>query len=69
MARRIKKNHIDAQLLKSIFTLEREWKQIQSLGAQSFDRTEESKAMERIARAKYLYLLREARKRNLSALQ
>lgn len=69
MARKIKKKHIDAELLETIFILEKDWKQIQSLGSQSFERTEESKAMERVARARYLYLLKEARIRNLNALQ
>jgi len=48
--------------------LENEWKQIRALGQKSIDRTFESRAAEKIAEAKYLYLLREARHRNINAL-
>ncbi len=68
MARRVKKKHVDAELLKTIFILENEWKQIRALGQKSIDRTFESRAAEKIAEAKYLYLLREARHRNINAL-
>lgn len=68
MARKLKKKHVDAELLDSIFALEREWKQIRDLGMRSIDRTLESIAAERVAQAKYLYLLREARRRNVNAL-
>ncbi|MEI3597876.1 MULTISPECIES: YaaL family protein [unclassified Oceanobacillus] len=68
MARKLKKKHIDTELLDSIFALEREWKQIRELGMRSIDRTLESIAAEQVAQAKYLYLLREARRRNVNAL-
>lgn len=68
MARKLKKKHIDTELLDSIFALEMEWKQIRELGMRSIDRTLESIAAEQVAQAKYLYLLREARRRNVNAL-
>lgn len=68
MARKLKKKYIDTELLDSIFALEREWKQIRELGMRSIDRTLESIAAEQVAQAKYLYLLREARRRNVNAL-
>lgn len=68
MARKIKKKHVDRELLRTIFILEKEWKQIRELGMQSIDRTLESRVAEKIARAKYIFLLREARRRNINAL-
>lgn len=55
-------------MLRTIFILEKEWKQIRELGMQSIDRTLESRVAEKIARAKYIFLLREARRRNINAL-
>ena len=52
MARRVKKKHVDAELLKTIFILENEWKQIRALGQKSIDRTLESREAEKIAEAK-----------------
>lgn len=69
MARRVKKQHIDIELLDAIFALEKDWKQIQEIGAQSIERTGESRSIETLARARYLFLLREARHRNVSALR
>lgn len=69
MARKMKKKHIDNELLDAIFVLEKDWKQIQAIGAQSIERTQESIYFEKLAQAKYLYLLREARHRNISALR
>jgi hypothetical protein len=65
---RIKKKQVDAELLDAIFALERDWKQIQKIGAQSIERTPYSRSMESLARARYLYLLREARHRKINAL-
>lgn len=67
MARKLKKKDVDAELLNSIFAVEREWKQLRDLGMKSIDRTLESIAAEQVAQAKYLYLLREARLRNVNA--
>ncbi len=67
MARKLKKQQIDNELLDAIFTLEREWKQVQAIGAQSVERTQESIYYEKLAQARYLYLLKVARRRNISA--
>lgn len=69
MAKKLKKKHIDNELLDVIFALEKDWKQIQALGAQSIERTQESRYYEKLAQARYLYLLREARHRKVSALR
>ncbi|WP_269410807.1 YaaL family protein [Lentibacillus daqui] len=69
MGRRIKKKDIDEELLDAIFNLEREWKQIRSLIERSIDPMESSILRENLAQAKYLYLLREARHRKISAVR
>ncbi|MFD1039911.1 YaaL family protein [Virgibacillus byunsanensis] len=69
MARKIRKRDVDVQLLDSIFIIDREWKQIQSLLEKSVEPTESGIAKEEISRANYLFLLREARRRNISAIR
>lgn len=69
MARKVKKRDVDEQLLHSIFALEREWKQIQSILEKSIEPTYDGMYMEKLAREKYLYLLREARSRKISAVR
>lgn len=69
MARKPKKQQIDNELLDAIFVLEKEWKQIQAIGAQSIERTQESIYYEKLAQARYLYLLKVARHRNINALR
>lgn len=69
MAKRIRKQDIDQELLDSIFTLEREWKQIRSIVEKSIEPMETSLCKKSIAEAKYLYLLFEARHRKISAIR
>ncbi|WP_164670595.1 YaaL family protein [Virgibacillus doumboii] len=69
MARKIKKREVDEQLLDAIFTLEREWKQIQSIVEKSIEPTADGMYRQSLAQAKYLYLLREARRRKISAIR
>ncbi|WP_042220819.1 YaaL family protein [Oceanobacillus manasiensis] len=68
MAKKIKKSDMDEQLLNSIFRLESEWKQISSLLEQSIDRPAHAVNIEALAQANYLFLLREARHRKVSAM-
>ncbi|MBU5467434.1 YaaL family protein [Virgibacillus sp. MSJ-26] len=68
MARKIKKRDIDRQLLDALYIVEQEWKQISSIVEKSIEPSMDGKFRESIAQAKYLYLLREARHRNLNAL-
>lgn len=67
--KKLKKEDIDKQLLDSIFTLEQEWKQIRSLVEKSIEPMDSSMYRESLAQAKYLYLLREARHRKVSAIR
>lgn len=69
MAKKKKKRDVDAQLLQAIFSVEREWKQIQGIAAKSIDPYDDSTFMEKLAREKYLFLLREARLRRISAIR
>lgn len=68
MAKKIKKSDMDEQLLDSIFKLENEWKHISSLLEQSIDRPVHAVNREALAQANYLFLLREARHRKVSAM-
>jgi len=67
--RRVTKRDIDRELLDSIFVVEAEWKQIQSIIENSLDVMEESKQRLSLAQAKYMFLLREAKYRKLSVLR
>lgn len=69
MARNIKKRDIDNELLDTLFDAEYEWKQIRSIVDQSIEPTMDGKYREAVAQAKYLYLLREARRRKVSAMR
>lgn len=68
MARKMKKKDMDQQMLAALFTVETEWKQIQSIVEKSIEPSVDGQFREAVAQAKYLYLLREARRRDLSAL-
>lgn len=69
MARKIKKRDVDKQLLDAIFKIEREWKQIQNIVEKSIDPHDSSLQYEKLSREKYLFLLREARHRKISAIR
>ena len=69
MAKKIKKRDVDTELLESIFTLERKWKHIHSIMRKSIDPQEKGIYEEQIARANYIFLLREARYRKISAVR
>ncbi|MEF2293840.1 MULTISPECIES: DUF2508 family protein [Virgibacillus] len=67
MAKKIKKRDVDRELLNTVKELELEWKQIESIVSRSVEFTLEGNYWERVARAKYMYLLKEARHRKLRA--
>lgn len=67
MKKRLKKKEIDEHLLSTINKLRDEWQQIQSIVEKSIDPVDSSLYQQSLARAKYLFLLREARHRNLNA--
>lgn len=65
--KRIQKE-IDQQLLMNIKKLKREWEQLNRIIEQSIDPSDEGLQDLALVKAKYFYLLREARNRELSAL-
>lgn len=67
--KKIKKRDVDTQLLDAIISVEREWKQLQEIASRSVDPMDSSKQLEKLAQEKYLYLLREARHRKISAIR
>lgn len=67
--RKKQKREIDERLLDDIFRAQNEWQQLRSIMDQSIEPTEEGQYREAVAQAKYLFLLREARRRKLSAIQ
>ncbi len=67
MRKKIKKRELDEHLLNTIIKLKDEWQQIQSIVEKSIEPADSSLYQQSLARAKYLFLLREARHRNLSA--
>ena len=69
MARRIKKKDVDQQLLNSLFTIEEERKNIESIMAKSIDPTDINRFLLGLSKAKYMFLLKEAKHRKISAIK
>ncbi|MFZ3578522.1 YaaL family protein [Virgibacillus sp. DJP39] len=69
MGKKYKKKYVDEELLDTIFVLEKEWKSIESIVEQSIEPTETAIFREKFSQAKYLFLLREARHRKISAIR
>lgn len=67
MRKKTRKKKTDEELLHAIYTLQHEWQRIEAIIEDSIEPMERSVYKEKLARAKYLFLLREARKRNLNA--
>lgn len=66
-ARQAKKREINEQLLKTIYTLQYEWQNLQSIIESSVGPVDHLVYQQQIAQIKYIYLLKEARKRNVRA--
>ncbi|PAF17327.1 hypothetical protein CHH69_08670 [Terribacillus saccharophilus] len=67
--RRLKRSDVDKELLTDIFKMKNDWVSIQSIIERSVDASEMGQYDLQVAQAKYLFMLREARYRNLSALR
>lgn len=65
----MRKKDIDDQLLNCLFTLENEWKKMESILEKSIDPTDVNLYVLNLAKAKYLFLLKEARYRKISAIR
>lgn len=57
------------RLLGAFFKAEMEWKQLKSIVENSIEPTEESRYLLSLSEARYIFLLREAKARKLSALR
>lgn len=69
MRRKRLERKMDRALLDAIFVLEAEWKQIQSIIENSIETTDENRYRLQLAEAKYIFLLKEAKHRDLSYLR
>jgi Protein of unknown function (DUF2508) len=63
------RGEFDERLIKQISDLKEDWDRQSSLKEKSFDPYFEMELQTKLARSKYLFLLREAKKRNLSILK
>ena len=63
------RQHVDEQLLLIIYQLQWDWKETESIVEQSIEPSDDFIYKNKLVKAKYLFLLREARRRNLSADQ
>ncbi|UOQ49547.1 YaaL family protein [Gracilibacillus caseinilyticus] len=68
-SKKIKKQDLDQQILESMFQLKKQWTYLDSILDRSIDPTESGQFDLAITKAKYFYLMREARIRKLSANQ
>lgn len=68
MRKRIQKQ-IDQELLNAIFSAEKEWKHLRKIVDNSIDPLDESRQWLKVTEAKYMFLLREAKRRKISVLR
>ena len=64
----LKKKAMDQEFLDTIFTLKDEWTSLESIMRKSVEPSEEGQYELALAKVKYLYLIREAKIRDISAI-
>ena len=69
MRRKKYKKIVDQSLLDAIFDAEREWKHLRRIVENSIDPMLETEQHVKLAEAKYMFLLKEAKRRKVSVLQ
>lgn len=69
MRRRAIRKRMDKELLEIIYELQWEWKRIQEVLENSIEPSDHSIYQEKIAKAKFMFLLREARHLNIHAIK
>lgn len=69
MGKKLKRKHVNEELLDTIFILERDWKNIEQIIEKSIEPPPTAIYKKKFAQAKYLFLLREARHRKISAIR
>ncbi|PWU70112.1 MULTISPECIES: YaaL family protein [Gracilibacillus] len=65
--KKIKKAAMNQQLLTNIYQLKKDWKNLESIMERSIEPTEQGRFDLALAKAKYFYLLKEAKYRKVSA--
>lgn len=69
MRRRRLKRQTREQLLHTIYQLQAEWKRLERIVDESIEPSQESLVAEKIARVKFMFLLKEARYSNIHAIK
>lgn len=69
MRRKAMKKKMDEELLETIYDLQWEWKRLEGVLANSIEPSADSIYQEKIAKAKFMFLLREARHLNIHAIK
>lgn len=67
--RRNLQKRTEQQLLQAIYNVQRDWKQLENIVDESIEPSEESIFQEKVAQAKFMFLLREARHLNIHAIK
>lgn len=65
--RKMKKELVDNHILTMIYKLQADWKRTEEIIAHSVEPSEGSLVEREIALAKYMFMMRQARERNISA--
>ncbi|MDX8045494.1 YaaL family protein [Gracilibacillus sp. S3-1-1] len=68
-SKKVKRSDMDQELLNQLFHLKKEWVYLEDLLNRSIEPSESGQFDLAITKAKYFYLLREAKVRNLSAIK
>ncbi|SES15254.1 Protein of unknown function [Gracilibacillus ureilyticus] len=66
--RKVKKEVMDQELLQTIYHLKNEWANLEDIMGRSIEPTERGLCDLAVAKAKYFYLIREAKRRKISAV-
>lgn len=69
MKRKRRQKEIDRELLDAIFSIESEWKQLRHIVDNGIDPVLETKQKLLLVEAKYMFLIREAKRRKVSLLR
>lgn len=67
--RKAKRKEINLDLLQTIYKLQLDWKQLDSYLVNSIEPSISSTNEQHLAQARYMFLLKEARHRNISAIK
>lgn len=69
MKRKRRQKEIDRELLDAIFSIEAEWKHLRHIVDNGIDPVLETRQKLLLVEAKYMYLIREAKRRKVSLLR